>query len=316
MTYPGTRFMRGLFWLAPLLFCSIALSQNGALRLTEPTPAKDGTFVTSNPAIHLTGTLAWAGGDKRVLWESNRGFHDLATVNLADDGKTILWSTTAPVPLRPGINHVQIKALGQPGAATFLNIFYTPISPAPTPPVGTTILWGKQITYEVIDGLAIYQSDIILGKAADVAAKRFSGRLASSREVVRKPDSITLAPNPLDTTSGLWPVVNGVVRIPYTNSSGLNTTNVNAAIAEANTQLAGVIQWVPATASDVNLVDFDFNGSNSGGGCEPRWEWLEGRKRLAGHSFARKGRCCTRWGTQWASFTSSRARTATRMSIT
>ena len=49
-------------------------------------------------------------------------------------------------------------------------------------------------------------------------------------------------------------MVNGVVRVPYTitNVSTTNTNNINAAIAESNTQLAGVVQWEPATASDVN----------------------------------------------------------------
>src|ERR1035441_10034281 len=117
--------------------------------------------------------------------------------------------------------------------------------------LGTTILHGKQITYEVRDGLAIYQSDMILGKAADVAAGGLTGRFAATSPKRLHPEASTIAPNILAST-GLWPMVNGVVRIPYTNPSGVNATNVNAAIAEANAQLAGVLQWVPATASDVN----------------------------------------------------------------
>src|ERR1700722_11018745 len=174
-----TRFSGFAALLASVMFCGLAFGQNGALRLTEPTPGKDGTLVTNEPAISLKGTLAWAGGDRRVLWGSCGGFSDLAPVPLADDRKTILWSSSAQVPLRPGINHVRIKALGQPGAATFVNVFYTPRTPAATPVLGTTIFHGKQIPYEVKDGFAIYQSDMILGKAADVAAGTFSGRFAT-----------------------------------------------------------------------------------------------------------------------------------------
>ena len=178
MTCRYNRALTRLNWLLPLLFCSPAFSQNGALRVTDPVPSKDGTIVTKDSAISLRGTLSYTGGDMRVLWESSRGFSDLATVTLADDGRTVQWRSTAPVPLRVGNNHVRIKALGQPSASAFVNIFYAPDTTAPQAPLGTQILHGKPITYELKDGLAIYQGDLILGNAADVAAGRFAGRLA------------------------------------------------------------------------------------------------------------------------------------------
>ena len=268
-------------WLSPFLFGCIAFSQNGSLRLTEPTPSKDGTIVTSTPAITLKGSLSWNGGDTRVLWKNDRGFSDLATVSLASDRKTVFWSSTSPVPLRFGINHIRIKALGQAGAATFVNVFYTPLAP-PTPPVlRTTILQGKQITYEVRNGRAIYQNDIVLGRAADVTASGLTGRVGVNGQNGVRPNSITIGPNLLSST-GLWPLVNGVVRVPYTNPSGVNAANTNAAIAESNTQLAGIVQWVPATASDVNLVEFDFDPSNGGGGCESSVGMVGGTQYIGG----------------------------------
>ena len=113
---------RVLAWLP--LFGSLAFGQKGALRITEPVPATDHTIMTSEPSIRLKGTLAWSGGDMRVWWKNERGFRDLATVKLADDKRTVEWSTTAPIPLRPGINQVRIRALGQAGAAEFVNIYY------------------------------------------------------------------------------------------------------------------------------------------------------------------------------------------------
>jgi hypothetical protein len=251
-----------------LFFCSLAFGQTNALKITQPATSNGRTIVTTDPAISFEGTLAWSGGDRRVLWESNRGFSDLAAVSLADDGKTILWSSNTQVPLRPGINHVRIKALGQPGAAASVNIFYTPQTQEPVSELRTTILHGQSVTYEVRDGLAIYQSDIVLGKAADVAAAAAHGPTVASAHSVKgaHPDSLTITPN-FSSSTGLWPVVNGIVRVPYTNPSGINATNVNAAIAESNTQLAGIVQWVPALASDFNLVQFDF-AAGGNGSCE------------------------------------------------
>lgn len=243
----------------------LAYGQSGALRLTEPAPPRDGTIVTSQPAIHLHGTLAWQGGDMRVEWVSNRGFSDLAAVSLDNDRHTVRWSTSAPIPLLPGVNHVRIRALGQPGAATFVNIYYNAPNPASEPPVGTAMLLGQPITYEAIDGQAVYQSDMVLGAAADVAAGRMAGRFAAGGQRPR-PQGVTIGPNYASPT-GLWPIVNGVVRVPYTMTT-VNAANINAAIAESNSQLAGVVQWISATASDVDLVNFNFTAGQQNGSCE------------------------------------------------
>ena len=136
VTSPNTRVLRRfawLAWLAPLFLGGLTFGQNGALRVTEPPPSKNAAIFTSEPAIPLQGTLSWAGGDMRVLWQSNRGFSDLAAVTVAEDGRTVLWNAASPVPLRPGINHVRIMALGQPGAATFVNVYYTPKATAAGP---------------------------------------------------------------------------------------------------------------------------------------------------------------------------------------
>jgi len=273
--------LRLLFLFAPLLLSALSVAQTSALRVTEPPPSKDGSIVSAAPAIYLKGTLAWNGGDMRVLWKSNRGFSDLATVRLADDRRTVLWNSASPVPLRPGVNHVRIKALGQSAAAIFVNIFYTPQTTAPPLALRTTVLHGKEITYEVRDGLAIYQGDMILGKAADVATSAFASRLAVNNSQVARPQSVTIGPNLLSST-GLWPVVNGVVRVPYTNPTLVNATNVNVAIAESNTQLAGIVQWVPATASDFNLVEFNFDPSNSSGSCESSVGMIGGTQTIGG----------------------------------
>ena len=70
----------------------------------------------------------------------------------------------------PGLNHLRVHSLEQRGAAAFMNIFYTPQA-SPTPAaLRTGMFWGKQITYEVRNGLAIYQNDMVLGPLARLQA--------------------------------------------------------------------------------------------------------------------------------------------------
>src|SRR5580698_7045376 len=192
---------RALVWI-PLLLTSLAFGQNGALRIVEPKLAYDHTIMTSEPSIHLKGTFAWTGGDTRVLWKNERGFSDLATVKLADDQRTVEWSTTTPIPLRPGINQLRIRALNQPGAGESLNVYYSVQSPEIPARQGTTMFKGQPIVYEEIDGQAVYQSDMILGPLNDVKAGRFAGRMANGGMHLR-PQSLTITPNP-SYASGLW----------------------------------------------------------------------------------------------------------------
>jgi hypothetical protein len=287
-----TRVVRRLSWSASLLFWGLAFGQNSVLRVIDPAPSKDGTIITTEPAIYLRGTLTSAREDARVLWESNRGFSDLATVALTDDGRTVLWRSRSPVPLRPGVNHLRIKALGQPGADAFVNVFYTPQSEATAPALGRTIFRGNEITYQVRDGFAIYQSDIILGKAGDMAARPLAapGTVSANRGKSMHPESSTIAPN-FSSPTGLWPVVNGVARVPYTITNVPADTIyplINAAITESNTQLAGVLKWEPATASDVNQVNFSFNTSDFSGACEAYAGMVGGTQTIGG-----SGACTT-----------------------
>ncbi len=265
------------FWFAPLIFCGLAFGQHAAMRVTEPAPAKDGTIVTNESGLRLKGTLTVSDPGTRILWESNRGFSDLATVQLADDGQTLNWSTTTSIPLRPGLNHIRIKALGQSAAATFVNILSTAKPAAPAPIMRTQRLRGKDITYEVIDGYAVYQGDIILGRASDVSEGRFRGRLAAgSPKNVAHPESETFQPDLLSPT-GLWTVINGVAQVPYTDDG--SNPNVPQAIANANAELAGVIQWVPLT-NQTNYVAFSFSGG--GGACEASVGMVGGQQGIGG----------------------------------
>ncbi len=121
-----------LSWLAPLLFCSLAFSQNGALRVTEPAPSKDGTIVTSEPAIDLQGNSALDGqGQACIVGEQSRLQRSSERSVWRMTGRPFFGTPRRRFPLRLGVNHVRIKALGEAGAATSVNIYYAPKSPLP-----------------------------------------------------------------------------------------------------------------------------------------------------------------------------------------
>ena len=91
--------------------------------------------------------------------------------------------------------------------------------------VGKTVFQGNELTYEVIDGLAVHGGDIVLGTAAEAAAA------APDRLAIRS----TAGPGlePAQEGVGLWP--RGVV--PYVIDEGLpNRQDVLAAIEEWNTK--------------------------------------------------------------------------------
>ena len=69
----------------------------------------------------------------------------------------------------------------------------------------TTMLFGMELSYEVVDGLAVHAGDIVLGTAEQAAAHAPAGELVLSPE---GPPVSRLAPYP---TGVLWP--SGIV--PY-----------------------------------------------------------------------------------------------------
>ena len=133
-----------------------------------------------------------------------------------------------------------------------------PVTPRTRPPlIHTGIYQGVPVTYEVRDdGMAIYQGDIVLGKAADLELPL---EQASSR--VRERSVGVVYP------SSLWTFekVGGAYVVPYT----VVTDNPNraAAITAFNTIFAGLIQWMPRSA-ETDYVEFNFNASDTSKSCE------------------------------------------------
>jgi hypothetical protein len=167
----------------------------------------------------------------------------------------------------------------------------------PTPVRGTTIFHEKQITYEARSGVAIYQIDMILGP------QRSYRPLARQEHKGLRPDASTIRPG-ISAAVAFWPAVSGVVQVPYTitTATTAKTDNINAAITEANAQLAGIVRSVPAT-SQANYVNFDFNPDILTGACEATVGMVGGEQMIGGSVNCTETSIMHEMGMRWVSTT-------------
>jgi uncharacterized repeat protein (TIGR01451 family) len=264
-----------------LSLCLASISKAAAplaVSIMEPVAGRDHSLVIPAQSVQISGVVSGAGQIKSVLWKSSRGFSDLAHIQTwKNDAGDIQWNTRSPIPLLPGANHIDVLATDNQGrgAQASINIVSTANLSASdsrpaAPEIRSSFYHGRPVTYQVTDGLAIYEGDIVLGTAAELEAARMS--------VTRTP--VHHGPNPEAAViayqsgpGGRWPIVSGVGRVPYTISARDQAVpsavaNINSAVTQFNTQLSGVIQFVPATPSDTNYAEFDLDPSNQNGVCE------------------------------------------------
>lgn len=116
---------------------------------------------------------------------------------------------------------------------------------------------GQWVNYVEVDGYAITEGDIIIGKIDEVrewtrAIERGQMQIATARKALTTGNQ-----------ARLWNLRDaaGVVIVPYTITAGNNAT-INEAIAEANRALSGVVQWIARTSED-DYVDFNLTSANS-----------------------------------------------------
>jgi hypothetical protein len=123
---------------------------------------------------------------------------------------------------------------------------------------------GRVVTYELVDGLAVYQGDIILENPQDLAGP---------------PGGISPLGFGISYTNFLWPQVGAVYQVPYvvTGAPG----NVAGAVASFNNALGDVIQFVPRTAED-NYVSFNLDAGNQSGVCFSNEGMIGGMQQISG----------------------------------
>lgn len=144
---------------------------------------------------------------------------------------------------------------------------------------GTEILrtlWhGQWVEYVEQGEFAVTDGDIIIGpKDAVRAWSQALERGAQQTVATRKALSI-------DTVNRLWlRAASGVIEVPFTIEAG-NTTKIDAAVAEVNRALSGVLQWVPRVAQP-DYVAFNATAASSGGACSSSVGRVSGRQQILG----------------------------------
>ena len=114
-----------------------------------------------------------------------------------------------------------------------------------SPYFGRGIWRGQEVDFRIMDGWAVYQGDIIIGRAADLAA-RYQAALSAPSEVKSGPPQSLAAAD----EKRLWP--GGV--IPYEIDPVFkNTSNIDAAIQHWSSRTS--IQFVPHN-DEANYVRF------------------------------------------------------------
>src|ERR1700687_395354 len=134
------------------------------------------------------------------------------------------------------------------------------LSAAP-PDLRTGIYRGRVVTYEVVNGVAIYEGDVILDSVQELAG------------------GIPQAGSGLAYTNFLWPLVGSVYQVPYVIAGAPG--NIADAITSFNTNLADLIQFVPRTAED-NYVNFNLDAANQSGVCFSDEGMIGGMQQIGG----------------------------------
>lgn len=117
---------------------------------------------------------------------------------------------------------------------------------------------GQWVDYIEVGDHAITEGDIIIGQKDQVrewarAVERGQQQIEATRKALA-----------IDAATRVWNGVDGagVVQVPYTVATG-NRTNIDAAIAEVNRVLAGVVRWVPR-GTEGDFVEFNLATKDAG----------------------------------------------------
>ena len=138
-------------------------------------------------------------------------------------------------------------------------------------------IWrGALLRYRVENDRAIFQGDIILGRMSEVDPRTGAFRLRGTGLARGGPERQGAS---IASTSELWPVVNGVARVPYIITSG--SANVNTALGQFNSIFTGIIQFTPRNG-EANYVNINLNPADTSGACESNVGMSGGEQEMTG----------------------------------
>ena len=156
----------------------------------------------------------------------------------------------------------------------FATVLLLGAPPAAATEVFRTLWHGQWVDYVEQGDVAITDGDIIMGPVAAVREWRMAVERGQHQiEATRK--ALTI-----DTAGKLWQRgTSGMIEVPFTIEAG-NSTNINAAVAEVNRVLAGVLRWVPYV-SQPDYVAFNNIATNTGA-CSSSVGRVGGRQSILG----------------------------------
>jgi hypothetical protein len=249
--------------VALLLSAHAAIGQTAAPSITLRAPATLASQ-TNQTSIELQGSATSQAEIKNVVWVNQSG--NRGKGSWTAQAKSTSWQINN-VPLRAGSNLISVTVVDANGhsASLHLAIMRTVTGTQPAPEVRTGIWNGRPVTYQVRNGMAVVEGDMILGPVSSMG-NGATVPSAGSQPLVSQTngmgtvhaDSVSIS----YTSNSLWPSVNGVYTIPYIITG--SSDNLNSALTYFNQQFAGFMQF-QLRSGQANYVNISVEGGGSEG---------------------------------------------------
>ncbi len=248
-----------MFRLVVPLFCItsvFAFTPAPTARLLSPSAP---TIDTDQPTIRLQGVAEGGAGIVNVVWSNQYGDRGAGKLENSGSGRSVRWTIDA-VPLKTGPNRITVSVVDAENRAVPLQlaVFRKAAAGARGESQGVhSGIWrGRTVFYEIRNGMAVVEGDIVLGSAESMVpnSSAFTGSKLGAADRRLRPHS---EGNALDYLSQLWPNVGGVYEVPYVLQNGPSSL-ATAAIDAFNQAFNGLIQFVART-SEANYVNIDLD---------------------------------------------------------
>jgi hypothetical protein len=243
------------------VFAGVLMAQTSAPSVSLSNSSTS-AWETDRSSIDLEGTVKGLGDISNVVWVNQVGKRGVGTWTVTGAG-VASWEVR-DLALRPGINQITVTAVDAANHSASLHVVVNrrlASGSQPSLEVRSGTWKNQPIEYQVRNGMAIVEGDIILAPVASVASMEGNSTAPAqaSRELAIKPDGLAIS-----YSSQFWPLVGGIFQVPYVISGTGSTTVLNKAIGAFNSQFSGVIQFV-TRGTQANYVNIDVA---SGGGNE------------------------------------------------
>ena len=239
---------------------------------------------TSERSTILAGEASSDSAIVRVYWmeAGGQGADAVITPNNGDS-LNVSWKSQ-PISFHRGLNQFTVITVDAKNRSTVKHVGVNLESgAAPVANEFRTGFWrGRVVRFEVVDGFAIAEGDMILGRADEIPTSMdpSAAPAASGGRDVHTPvtgrDGKSIA-----YISNLWPKVGGVVTIPYDIQPGSVTTAVADAVASFNASMSGFVQYVSRTA-ETNYVRFNLSATNYSYSCASNVGMVGGQQMITG----------------------------------